>query len=266
MIEKIIISPQIVVYKNILKNNKSILDMLQSKDNDLVKWDTWYENGWRSSIDFKSLEKKDSENFSEIKAICEAFDYIHEDYIKEYSGSNGIWPNFIKDWNNVNISNSDYKIDFFRYNYLKFKDMNWDSDLLMNYHVDEFSIDGVVKEENKIITINFYLNDDYEGGEICAYNKDLDISYRYKPVAGDAVVMPSSAPFFHAVKPFYLTDRYFLRLFITYKDSISNESNNNSDYFSKNHYVSDLNEKEFIDNDYQFLNVLVKEVEVGKNI
>ena len=255
MIEKIVVAPQIVVYKNALSNSSSIIDMIESADE--VQWETWYENGWRSSVDFN---RSTGEESSPIKDICDAFDYVAKDYMDQYSGDKGIWPSFIKNWNSTNLNKDEYKIDFFKYSHLAFKDMQWDSDLLMGYHVDEFSVDGVFKKQKNIVTINFYLNDDYEGGEICAYNKELDISYRYKPVAGDAVIMPSASPFFHAVKPFYKKDRYFLRLFITYNDDSIDD--NYGEFYSEDHHVGHENEKEFIDKDFQFLNVNVKEIEV----
>ena len=261
MTKKIIISPQIVVYKNILKNSNSIIDLLESADdNDSnPKWKDWYENGWRSSA---NLNRLDSNKSIEIEKICDAFDYICKDYMEEFSKEKGKWPDFIKDWDSINLNQSNYQIDFFRYNNLKFKNMDWKSDLLMDYHVDEFSVEGVNKKEKNIVTVNFYLNDNYSGGEICAYDDDLKISYRYKPEVGDAVVMPSSAPFFHAVKPFYLADRYFLRMLLTYEDNLINGQAEPNDFYSEKHHVAHLNEKEFIDKNLQFLKVGVKEVEV----
>jgi hypothetical protein len=256
MIEKLVIAPQIIVYKNALSNSRSIIDMIESADE--VKWETWYENGWRSSVDF---DKTKGEESSPIQDICNAFDYVANDYMSDYSGDRGVWPTFIKNWDSTNLNQDNYKIDFFKYSHLSFENMKWESDLLMKYHVDEFDADGVFKKYKNIVTINFYLNDDYEGGEICAYNKDLNVSYRYKPVAGDAVVMPSASPFFHAVKPFYIKDRYFLRLFITY-DQGEDVANNYGDFYSEEHHVGHQAEKDFIDKDFQFLNVNIKEVEV----
>lgn len=261
MIEKIIISPQIVVYKNIFKNSNAIVDFLNSKDKNIIdtQWQDWYDNGWRFSVNFDEIEKSELAQYQYLKEMCEAFDYIAKDYMSEYSKENGIWPSFIKDWDSINLNN--HNIDFFRYSLDHSKDRNWDSDFLMNYHVDEFDIDGVFKSQKNIVTVNFYLNDNYDGGEICAYNKDLNISYRYKPVAGDAVVMPSANPFFHAVKPFYLADRYFSRIFINYNDSLVDSSRDNN-FFSEEHSVGNPYEKNFIDKGFQFLNVDIKEVEV----
>ena len=258
MIEKIIISPQIVVYKNIFKSSLPLIDFLNSKNKKILdaEWKDWYDNGWRASINFDEIEKSDLDEYGYVKEMADAFDYISKDYMNDYSKENGIWPSFIKDWNSINLNN--HNIDFFKYNL-------WDSDFLMDYHVDEFDVDGVFKSQKNIVTVNFYLNDNYEGGEICAYNKDLNVSYRYKPVAGDAVVMPSGSPFFHAVKPFYLNDRYFSRIFINYNDTLV-DSTKDKDFFSSEHYVGNPDEKKFIDKGFQFLNVDIKEIEVGVNI
>lgn len=261
MIEKIIISPQVVVYKNIFKNSQGIVDFLNSDDKKIVNdsWQDWYDNGWRFSVNFDEIQKSELPQYLYLKEMCDAFDYISKDYMLEYSKDNGVWPSFIKDWDSVNLNN--HNIDFFRYKLDHSKDRNWDSEFLMNYHVDEFDVDGVFKSQKNIVTVNFYLNDNYDGGEICAYNKDLNLSYRYKPVTGDAVVMPSASPFFHAVKPFYLTDRYFSRIFINYNDSLVDSSLDNN-FFSKEHSVGNPYEKKFIDEGFQFLNVNIKEVQV----
>lgn len=265
MIEKLIISPQIVVYKNIFKNSSPLIDFLNSNDKKIMnsQWQDWYDNGWRFSVNFDDIQESESKNYVYLKEMCEASDYIAKDYMSEYSKENGIWPNFISDWDSINLNN--HNIDFFKYNLDHSRDRDWDSDFLMNYHVDEFDVDGVFKSQKNIVTINFYLNDDYKGGEICAYNKDLNISYRYKPVAGDAVVMPSASPFFHAVKPFYFSDRYFSRVFINYNDT-SMDSSEDNNFFSKEHSVGNPHEKKFIDQGYQFLNVDIKEVEVRGDV
>jgi hypothetical protein len=263
MIEKLIVSPQIVVYKNIFKSSKPMVNFLNSKNKEIIdaEWQDWYDNGWRFSLNFDEIKKSDSLEYMYLKEMCDAFDYISKDYMECYSKENGIWPSFIKDWDSINLNN--HNLDFFKYNLDQSKDRNWDSDFLMNYHVDEFDVDGSFKSQKNIVTVNFYLNDDYEGGEICAYNKDLNVSYRYKPVAGDAVVMPSSSPFFHAVKPFYLSDRYFSRIFINYNDA-SLDGSQVDNFFSKEHFVGNQYEKKFIDEGFQFLNVDIKEIEVGE--
>jgi hypothetical protein len=49
------------------------------------------------------------------------------------------------------------------------------------------------------------------------YDSVSNKSYMYKPKPGDAVIMPSTSPFYHAVKNFYNSDRYFMRSFFSYQ-------------------------------------------------
>jgi len=50
----------------------------------------------------------------------------------------------------------------------------------------------------------FYINDDYEGGEICFPDYNLEI----KPEAGSVVFFPSNSKYIHAVKKVIKGDRY----------------------------------------------------------
>jgi hypothetical protein len=62
------------------------------------------------------------------------------------------------------------------------------------------------------ITCNVYLNDDYEGGElnfrIGTFFEGTEVP-SYKPVAGDLVMFPSNAPFFHASSPVTVGEKCF---------------------------------------------------------
>jgi hypothetical protein len=100
--------------------------------------------------------------------------------------------------------------------------------------------------------MNYYLNDNYSGGEICAYDSISDKSYQYKPKPGDVVVMPSTAPFYHAVKSFDEADRYFLRTFIDYPVNETSEDQYNWDEVQ-------TKEEEFIKNNMQRTKVKVVE-------
>jgi len=47
------------------------------------------------------------------------------------------------------------------------------------------------------VSVVGYLNDDFLGGELVFGH----LSFRYTPVAGDVLVFPSVAPYFHAITP-----------------------------------------------------------------
>lgn len=61
-VEKIIIAPQIVVYRNIFKHSKEIIDLLQdSRDISFFNnWRAWYKQGFRRDADPDLLETIDT--------------------------------------------------------------------------------------------------------------------------------------------------------------------------------------------------------------
>lgn len=228
-VKKIVIAPQIVVYRNIFKNSKEIIDLLK-QDRDVScfgNWNQWYEQGFRKGADPKVFNKIDtgsndllSKEKDYIAEVYECMNFIRKDYLTEFDESNGIWPSFIKDWSSLHDTDVNYYIDFFRYCYDQKMTTN-PSGLIMEYHVDEIPVVGESKKERHVATVNFYLNNEYEGGEICVYDSLSNKSYMYKPQAGDAVIMPSTEPFYHGVRPYHKSDRYFMRAFIDTK--VSNE-------------------------------------------
>jgi hypothetical protein len=66
-----------------------------------------------------------------------------------------------------------------------------------------------------------YLNDDYEGGEICFKINDHYISH--KPQAGDVIVFPSRDPYMHGVRKSFGPRRYMIRCFWEFEDKGSDE-------------------------------------------
>lgn len=221
-IKKIVVAPQIVIYRNIFKNSKEIIDLLE-KDREVsffTKWREWYDQGFRKDADGAILNKIDTGNDINLNKekeyileINRCMNFIRTDYLKDFSEHSGVWPSFIKNWHTLINNNKQYYIDFFRYDVEK-QHYDYPGGLMMQYHVDEFPIPGETKKQRHVATVNFYLNNDYEGGEICVYDSISKNIYKYKPQIGDAVVMPSTEPFYHAVKPFSVKDRYFLRAFI----------------------------------------------------
>ena len=221
-IKKIIVAPQIVIYRNIFKNSKEIINLLE-KDREVsffTKWRDWYGQGFRKDADNNILNKIDpgsdinlNKEKDYILEINRCMNFIRSDYFKDFPEHSGVWPSFIKNWNTLISNNKQYYIDFFRYDIKKQHD-EYPSGLMMQYHIDEMPVPGETKEYRHVATVNFYLNDEYEGGEICVYDSISNKIYKYKPQVGDAVIMPSTEPFYHAVKPFSLADRYFLRAFI----------------------------------------------------
>jgi hypothetical protein len=259
--KKHVIAPQIVVYKNIFKNSKELINLLENDNKDLIfeSWRDWYSQGHRKDAVFnKSMEPKNKNNEDSVKEhlylkeICDAVDFIKSDYFSDFEKEKGVWPSFITNWGKVKENTDNYYIDYFRYDHNK---NHYGSDkMLMDYHVDEFPILNQIKTRRHVITINFYLNDEYDGGEICAYDSVSKKSYRYKPTPGDAVVMPSTEPFYHGVKEFKGHNRYFLRLFVDYevdKDNVWTQKYSLNDNDTKNEI--EKQEDEYVKKDLQLI-------------
>lgn len=257
---KLIVAPQIVVYKNIFKHNERLIKYLNN-----IKWENWFNHGERSkSFYSKSNTYKDEEEVFLMENISSLFEYIKKDYMNDFKKEKGIWPEWIKDWDALEKDNDIYIIDYFKYDGEKVLE-NMDikpNGNMMGYHVDEFPIPGIIKPEKNVVTINFYLNDDYEGGEICAYDSVSNKSYKYKPKAGDAVVMPSTIPFYHAVKTFTGNERLFFRIFIDYKFDLNKDMKySNDDDVIRNHTGTNQ-EEEYRKNSLQFIDIDIEEIEV----
>jgi hypothetical protein len=92
-------------------------------------------------------------------------------------------------------------------------------EMSMHYHTDYQQEKADARGYKFRVTCTMYLNDDYDGGELAfAILEDRDkpeeaVKFDYKPTAGDILVFPSIAPFYHGVKRLRKGDRYFIRNF-----------------------------------------------------
>lgn len=132
----------------------------------------------------------------------------------------------------------------------------------MDYHIDELPIPNEIKMRRHVATINFYLNDNYSGGDICVYDDVSKKSYRYKPMAGDAVIMPSTEPFYHGVKQYFNADRYFARTFIDYVSD--NHIPWESKYVVATNDDFHMSESEYVGQDLQIIKIDANEIVVGE--
>jgi hypothetical protein len=230
MVEKIIISPQIVIYKKIFKYNEDLIDIIKNSTENFTEWSDWYIQGGKKTLQH-FFSKKFVGNEKEINCLNElisVFEYVKKDYLKEYGNSNYIWPKDV-DWNEVLEKKQSLIIDVYKYDFLKIKEIYADAKdkLMMTYHVDELSPNSNIKYERNLVTVNLYPNDDYLNGECCIYDPINDKIHEYKTEAGDMLIFPAGEPFFHAANLFEKADRYFVRNFIHYiSGNIENKEEN----------------------------------------
>jgi hypothetical protein len=216
------INDSIWVFKNAIKNSKDMVEHF----NKTKEWTDWYtfgkiadgpsfkdlnfdtfptEEQWEDHKLHKDSETNQTHYFE--NQISSLFYYITKLYAEE---KNIILDNWAEDgWN----------IAKYVPNIEKHKDY------VMMHHTDyqrEFAYNPGLKFA---ITTVFYLNDDYEGGEILfrILDEDNPLSikeeYSYKPSEGDVLVFPSGPPNYHGVKAVTSGEKYIIRNYWRYEYS-----------------------------------------------
>lgn len=205
------------VFKNALKESQEVVDYLVKNK----EWTDWYTFGTMAeavSFEFKFDNfptqnewdnKKDNSNYNDINLnnyvenkINDLFYQTTKLYLEE---------------NNVDFNKWIYK----GWNVAKYTEHPNDSYAMM--HHTDFQRDIAYSEGEKFgITAVFYLNDNYDGGEVeFRFLDDEKISvikedYSYKPGAGDIVVFMSGHPHYHGVKAVTKGEKYIIRTYWKY--------------------------------------------------
>lgn len=212
--------PKIHVYKNVFDD----VDEFLKKAKEATGWEQWYTFGdmlalQEQSFQFDVFPTKEQYISSRIwqvgdsnrnlvsslaKELGEIFYDVTKDFIEMYPEC--ITQNWIKNPASIN----------------KYIDGSGVSEnYSMNYHTDFVQSEKDMPGQKYGITTTFYLNDNYDSGEICFKINDEYIAY--KPEKGDVIVFPSSPPYFHAVRKAYGSDRYMARSFWQYNYNGSEE-------------------------------------------
>jgi hypothetical protein len=97
----------------------------------------------------------------------------------------------------------------------------------MNYHTD-YQVEREGIPEAKFHTTGvFYLNDNYDGGEISflELNNEQEIIQKidYKPEQGDLVIFSSNFPIYHGVKQVLKGEKYIIRTYLRYEEKPNND-------------------------------------------
>ena len=176
---KIVIAPKINVYRNMFNDLEDTLRFLKSTEQYTEKtgvmepWKDWEANwfgkmaeivtdGFYEIKEYDDEETKKQKNiFNEIKNI---YVNVLNDYASMYKDEEG-WPTFITSWENFPTDPWDYvrEIGILKYNKNQ-PEHKAKYPLAMHYHMDYNSSDEESRNSKLIITVTFYLNDDYEGG------------------------------------------------------------------------------------------------------
>lgn len=214
------------IFKNAIKNHKEIINYFEHN----MEWEDWYTFGKVTlttgpTYSFNSFPSKDewSKNIKnnlnpsvdfKYTTIKEQIDNLFYDITSVYLEQNKLSLN---NWifENWNLAKYNAVEDILYKN-------NKDS-YIMHHHTD-FQREIEYSPGNKFgVTVVFYLNDNYEGGEV-EYRiiKDKDLSsvaedYTYKPSAGDIAVFFSGHPHYHGVKKITRGNKYIIRAYWKYQ-------------------------------------------------
>lgn len=243
----ITIYPKINVYRNVFKD----VDLFLQKAKQLESWESWYTFGKMISLgehflEFDKFPTRDefvnsrkweidanSLEHSINKELCievgEIFYDVTSHFLNMYPDT--ALPNYRKQSASIN-------------KYIK-DGGGVSENYSMNYHTDFVQTEKDSPGHKFGITTTFYLNDDYQNGEICFNINDHFISH--KPQKGDVIVFPSRSPYYHGVRKSFGNDRYMIRSFWQYEYEGSKEWNDNEKKYGKEVWLE--MEKERIKNE-----------------
>ncbi len=207
--------PNVVVYRGLYEDPQTVIDAYRETN----EWKQWFvfgelttvktnnhtfrefptEDQWRSTIIDSDPEITDATR-KVLDAFFEATSHYKNTYFKEE----------ILNWKFTAPAICMYKTDG-----------GADTNVGMFYHTDFQQERADAPGDKPVMTCTMYLNGDYEGGEICfkVLNEEgTDVEFfMHKPQAGDVLVFPSRAPYYHGVNKTTEGQKYFVRSFWQYE-------------------------------------------------
>ena len=226
--------PQVVVYKNALKEPDVFLKTILQDSSQVEKWGMWYSLGRQTMINgynhyigdsFPEPEKwSQSRNQNDnyvSKSVAEAFYSSTKDYVERYQVEMQNWSHNGPTINSHTAQKADdapAKV------------------LAMQHHTDLIMSKLEFPGFKHWLTCNIYINDDYEGGGLSfkVFTNETEYDkFSYSPKAGDALVFPSHHPYYHGVKKTLSGEKFFIRTFWGYEYEGSAEWNKNKELFGQ---------------------------------
>ena len=201
--------PKILVYTDLLPDADRLYKTVKNSEENsdgkyyLRKWERWSVFGTYTQEKHKEDEARefgpvyDEEKYLADR-VSEAYSLAIDDYVERH---NIVIPEGGKLMTS-SFSKYDSDLDVLKNN------------MTMPYHTDYIISERAMPGNKFFLTCTTYINDDYDGGDICFYVSGNFINY--KPKAGDILVFPSTLPYYHGVKTIKNGNKFFIRNFITY--------------------------------------------------
>jgi hypothetical protein len=180
-------------------------------------WVPWYTYGIKTFLNNSIVDEFDTEDIKFLYEFKNKFNKIllniFNDYRKEWRSS-AHWPDYIDDWDIQGIESENGKFVFSVIEVLK-HNISPEKEFAINFHTDSHEHRIESPRQQQIITFTFYLNDNYEGGEVQFIDELNQKLITYKPKLGDITVFPAGPPYWHsAVSVKSGENKYFFRLFM----------------------------------------------------
>ena len=209
-----VIYPGIHAYKQAINEPQSIIDVVESNSPYVIPWYKWYDFGKQTLFteypycryeSFPLLEQWSRTWETTTNQLSLTISKAFYECTSDYVGVEGVQaPNWVHGQPSLCMYASETP----------------SQNLAMQYHTDFIMSETECPGFKHWLTCNIYLNDDYEGGELSFKVFTDDSNYKiikYKPEAGDAVVFPSHAPYYHGVRRTTSGNKYFVRMFWGYE-------------------------------------------------
>jgi hypothetical protein len=198
ILNKIVIVPGLVLYKNILLEGSKIIENIESalSDNSNYKWSPAMVGNrqrvpdYRDCLDFKFKKSTIIGTDEKSEIIKESWQYLYDTMnaaVKDYCNMYPMEP--LEYWESINL------VKYFPGNHFQ-------------THADD---GGSYKS---VVSLVGYLNDDYSDGEITFPAHDVTI----KPEAGDLIIFPSNYMFMHRAMPVGEGIKYSVVTMLDYND------------------------------------------------
>jgi predicted 2-oxoglutarate/Fe(II)-dependent dioxygenase YbiX len=226
------IYPNVIVYKNMLSNPKKAYKVISRSEESsstksyLKPWTPWAKFGTYTQIKWGNelIDVEKNEQFYDEEALSNEITEAYNKAISHYTKRTGL-----KLPGDATFSGHSYCKYFDQVDELK-------NNMTMQYHTDYIISQKDMPGPKFHTTCTFYINDNYEGGDLEFYIDNNIINL--KPSAGDLVIFPSTDPYYHGVKQIFNGNKYFVRNFVmtTYEGSkewLENQKNHGAYRWSK---------------------------------
>jgi hypothetical protein len=247
IMDKQVLLPGVVVYKNLFKDVDKMLDVVKQSYTEpldqydatgkgfIRDWVKWYDFGIMTNFApdaygerlVKISKTGDQRNIildqvEMKKNIVDDVEKIFNDYIKEFRQEVN-WPeyvtnfNLLKQYDSSVVTDKDSRAIVLQQIDLLKHDIYPEKEFAIHFHSDSPRYNEQEPGFKQMLSLTIYLNDNYEGGEIQFLSDKEDKVVTYKPKAGDMTIFPSFHPFWHAALPVVSgNNKYLSRIFLSW--------------------------------------------------